>query len=68
MNLNFNTTVHLSAKDCEDIIQEYLRKEKGLEIETIQFEIVKELCGLGTNEHECSNFKGATIRCNPVTK
>lgn len=63
MQLNYNTTVHLSSEDCEEIIKEFLKKEKGIEVSSIAFDVVTEICGYGTFERECTNFKGATVRC-----
>jgi len=61
MHLNYNTTIHLSTKDCEKIIKDFLEKE-GFIAKSISFDVHKEICGLGESERECVNFKGVTAR------
>lgn len=71
MQLNYDITVHLSADDVSAIIKDYLLKEKGLVVGKITYDNVKQLCGFGTGEYECINFKGATARCereSPIPK
>jgi len=63
MQLTFSTTIHLSAADCQKILTDYLKKEHNVEVESISFNIVTEICGYSTNEYECTNFKGATAHC-----
>lgn len=66
MHLNYNTTVHLSADDCEKIIKDFIKKETGMDVTSISFEVKKEICGIGIAEHECTNFKGITVRCDKL--
>lgn len=61
MHLNYNTTIHLSAEDCEKIIKDFLEKE-GFDAKSLTFDVHKETCGYGPGEHECINFKGVTAR------
>jgi len=66
MHLNYNTTVHLSADDCEKIIKDFIKKETGMDVTNMSFEVKKEICGIGLGEHECTNFKGITVRCDKL--
>lgn len=61
MLLNYNTTIHLSAVDCEKIIKDFLEKE-GFIAKSMTFDVHRETCGIGLGEHECINFKGVTVR------
>lgn len=64
MQLNYDTTLHLSVYDIEKILKQYLEAELGLIMDSIQFDVVTETCGYGTFEHECHNLKGATLKVN----
>jgi len=61
MRLNYNTTIHLTPDEVTQIIKDHLAKE-GFETATISFDVVSEICGYGTSERECINFKGVTAR------
>jgi hypothetical protein len=64
MQTNYETTIHLSADDVNDIIKHYLQNVKGIKASTIKFDISTQICGIGPGEYECTNFKGATVRCD----
>jgi Arc/MetJ family transcription regulator len=67
MSITFNTTIHLDANAVEQIIREYLVKEKNVAVESIVFDTSKQLCGYGLGKYECLTFKGATARCEQAS-
>ncbi len=66
MNLNYETTIHLSEEDIKNIIIQHLKLNKKLDTLNITFDITKQMLGYGPTEFY--NFKGATIRVNKVEK
>ncbi len=62
MQISFGTHAHMSIYEIEAVLRDYLLREKGFTVESIDHEIVRQTCGMGAYERECHNLKGMVFR------
>lgn len=61
MQINYSTHAYISVGEIEAILKNYLIEKHGFIAENFNHNVVSEICGHGTLERPCNNYKGVSI-------